>query len=166
LLELLEKHLHIDISEDQPLKIVRNGWNIKEFIGKASGKILNVLYEVISDAARSKNIYTYEVRYFSKAYKSLYGKEYAFESEDILWKELLIFLFNTDQDSPWLEYIRSIEPLEFDAGLIAEHLQSLGSNVKKIEVTEELESLYGDLENKGGRIQRVRIIGEPGVYLE
>ena len=84
----------------------------------------------------------------------------------MLWKELLIFLLNTDQESPWLDYIRSIEPLDFDGGLISEYLQSLGSDVKKIEVTEELESLYEDLENKGERIQSIRIIGEPGVYLE
>ena len=72
LLVLLEKHLHIDISDNPPLEVVRNGWNIKKFIGRASGTILNALYEVISDAARSKNIYTYEIRYLSKAYKLLY----------------------------------------------------------------------------------------------
>jgi|ERR1035437_4993548 hypothetical protein len=165
LLVLLEKHLHIDISDAPPFKIVRNGWNIKKFIGKASGKIINALYEVISDAARSKNLYTYEVRYYSKTYKLLYGKEYDFESEDMLWKELLIFFLNTDQESPWLDYIRSIEPLEFDADLIPEYLQSFGSGIKKIEVTEELESLYQDVENRGDRIQSVSIIGEQGVYL-
>lgn len=166
LLEWLEKHLNIDVSDNPPFQVVRNEWKVKKFVGKVVGKILDSLYAVIDDAARSKNIYTYEIRYFSKAYKLLYGKEYHFESDDILWKELLVFLLNTDQESQWLDYIRSIEPLDFDPGLISEYLQSLGSDIKKIEITEELESLYEDVENKGERIQRVGLIGNPNVYFD
>jgi hypothetical protein len=45
-----------------------------------------------------------EVMYFSKAYKLLYGNEYDFEIEDTVWKELLVFLVNTNQKSDWLDY--------------------------------------------------------------
>jgi hypothetical protein len=40
---------------------------------------------------------------------------------------------------------KSIKPLELDAALIDEYLQSFGSNVKKIDVSEEILSLYEDV---------------------
>jgi hypothetical protein len=39
-----------------------------------------------------------------KAYKLLYGNEYDFEVEDTVWKELLVFLVNTNQKSDWLDF--------------------------------------------------------------
>jgi len=166
ILSWLNKYLGINVEEKPPFQIVRNETRIKKFVGKVCGKILASLYEIVDEAATSKNLYTYEVRYFSKAYKLLLGKEYDFESEDVLWKELIVFLRNTRQESKWLEYINSIDPLEFDAGLISEYLQSFGSNVKKIEIVEELESLYEDVENKGERLRQIGILGDPNVCFD
>jgi hypothetical protein len=162
----LNKYLNINIEENPPLQIVRNDMRIKKFVGKVSGKILASLYSIIDEAATAKNLYTYEVRYFSKAYKLLLGKEYNFEPEDILWKELIVFLKNAQQHSKWLEYIQSIDPLEFDAGLISEYLQCFSSEVKKIEIVEELESLYDDVDKKGDRLQQVSILGDPNVFFD
>ena len=165
-LKYLKKYLDIDITENPLLEVVINERCIREFVGKTVGKIVSDLYKVISDAARSKNIYTCEVRYFSKAYKLLYGNEYDFEVEDTVWKELLVFLVNTNQKSDWLDYIKSIKPLELDAALIDEYLQSFGSNVKKIDVSEEILSLYGDVEKKDERIKMLSILGKNDVDLE
>ncbi len=165
-LEYLSKYLNIDTSENPHLNVVINERQIRTFIGKTVGRIVSSLYSVISDAARAKNIYTYEVRYFSKADKLLYGNEYDFEIEDTVWKELLIFLVNTDHESPWLKFIRNIEPLDLDAELIGEYLQSLGSNLKKIETSEEILSLYEDVENKGERIKMLSILGKNGIHFE
>lgn len=166
ILSWLNKHLKINIKENPPFQIVRNEIRVKKFVGKVSGKILDSIYTIIDEAATAKNLYTYEVRYFSKAYKLLLGKEYDFEPEDVLWKELIIFLINTPQESKWLDYIKSIDPLEFDAGLISEYLQSIGSDVKKIEIVEELKSLYEDVDNKGERFQQVGILGNPNVSFD
>ena len=69
----LNKYLDVEIEEKRPFQIVRNDMRIKKFIGKVAGKILSSLYEIVDEAATSKNLYTYEVRYFSKAYKLLLG---------------------------------------------------------------------------------------------
>jgi hypothetical protein len=75
-------------------------------------------------------------------------------------------MVNTNQKSDWLDYIKSIKPLELDAALIDEYLQSFGSNVKKIEVSEEILSLYVDVEKKDERIQMLSILGKNNVNLE
>jgi hypothetical protein len=75
-------------------------------------------------------------------------------------------LVNTNQKSDWLDYIKSIKPLELDAALIDEYLQSFGSNVKKIDVSEEILSLYEDVEKKDERIKMLSILGKNDVDLE
>jgi len=157
----LKKYLKIDIDERPPFKVVENNAKTKKFIGKSIAKLCKSLYEVISTAAKNKNLYTYELRTFSKSYKLIYGSEFDFNTEEILWRELLIFMINTKQKSAWLDHIHAIEPLDFDVGLMSDYLQCFSSDTKKIDVSEELEHLYSELENIGERIKMVEIIGDP-----
>ena len=102
LLAWLGGHLNIDVTESPPLRVVQNDDEIRRFVGRAVGKIVGAIYEIIREAAGAKGIYTYEVRDYSKAYKLLLGNEFEFYSEDILWKELLIYLMNSKDESAWV----------------------------------------------------------------
>ncbi|EGQ7769604.1 hypothetical protein MA612_004590 [Vibrio parahaemolyticus] len=145
--------------------IYRNTDKVKKYIGKLLSKIILQIYDIIRRAAQSKNIYTYEVRYGSKAYKLLLGKQFSFEHENVLWKELLIFMLSTQETSKHLEFIRAIDPLDFDVALLGDYLEAMGSDLKKISVTEELDHLYEELEDVSDRFEQLGLLSNMGSVL-
>jgi hypothetical protein len=167
LIAYIEKHLNIKI-ENNCMFATPNDARIKKFVGKIIGKICSNLYEVIQSEARSQCIYTDEIRTFSKAYKIFICKDYTFKSEDITWKEILIYLLNTKEDSPLLNFIKSIEPLDLDVGLIEEYIECFRTDLKKLEIWDKVETLYSDISNIGKRLEMLDIIGNPNVvfYLD
>lgn len=55
------------------------------------------------------------------------------------------------------------EALPFDFGSGTEHLSALLSNERKLEILDELESLYEELDKPGERFQFMSLIGDPSV---
>lgn len=159
----IEKHLKLQI-DGEPLHVTRNDARIKRFIGKVVGKIAEELFEVIHSEARRLNIFTYETLYGSKASKIFMFKKYDFLDEDIVWKELLIFLMNSDEESGQIKFTKSIEPLDLDPALAADYMQCLSSDVKKLKIMDEIETCYEELENIKERLQMLEAIGNPHVY--
>lgn len=87
--------------------------------------------------------------------------------EDVLWKELLIFLMNTKQSSGYLEFLRGIEPLDFDPALTGDYLDCFQSDAAKAMVMDELEHLYDELSGpKSERLKTMKVIGAPNVYFD
>ena len=164
--EYLKKHLKIEVSDEPPVFITKNSERIKKFIGKIIGKITSELYEIIQQSAAKLNIYTYELRWDSKAAKIYLRKEYDFIREDVLWRELLLYLMNTNEKSGQLGFMKELDPLEFDPGLVVEYLQCFGSDEKKLSNMDELEELYQELANPGERLEAIRLIGDSSVYFE
>lgn len=162
----LEKHLSVKIKDEFPFNITQNKNRFKKFIGKIVGKITTLLFDVISKEASRLNIYTSEIRYNSKATKIFLNKEFVFTNENVLWKELLIYFMNTDDESGYLKFIKDIEPLAFDPELIEDYLQCFYSDEKKIHVIEELEELYSEIENPGERLDMLNVIGNLHVYFD
>lgn len=159
----LEKHLKLEI-DDETLFVTLNENMIKNFIGKIIGKITQQLYEIISLEARRLNIYTYEIRYATKAYKIFIARQYNFFNEDILWKELLIFFVNSKNNSGEMKFIKSIKPLDFGSLLLANYMQCFGSNLKKLAfIMDELEHHYMGLENVKDRLNTIEVIGNPAI---
>ncbi len=160
----IKKHLKIAISDEFPLGITQNNQKFRKFVGKIVGKITSELYEIIKQEATRLNIYTYELRYDSKASKIFLRKEYEFTNEDILWKELLIYFVNSSETSGNLGFIKEIEPLEFDPGLDVDYLQCLGSDEKKLIILDELKELYENIDKPIERLQAISLIGNPSVF--
>lgn len=166
LLSFLTKHLSMDLNEDG-IKIARNEVRIRRFIGKLVGKISGQLYDAIHNAASSKNIYTYEIRHESKASKIFIGKEYTFENENILWKEIIVYLMNNNDHTRLLDLIREIVPLELDPGLLPDYLECLGSDTKKISNMDEVVELYSNLTDKKKRLETLEyLLGETSAYVD
>src|SRR3546814_6544506 len=100
----------------------------KKFIRKIVIRIASGLYCIIEQRTRNLGLYTYELRHGSKAAAVFLG-EANIPNEEILWKELLVFFMNTKETSGYLNFLRGIEPLNFDPELRSEEhtseLQSL-----------------------------------------
>jgi hypothetical protein len=146
LVNFLEKHLMIRIDYSNML-VTPNGWNFKKFICKVVGKISEVLYSLVEREARAQNIYTYELPIRSKASIIFLGKKYNFFDYDIVWKEFIIFLMNTDDRSGVLDFIKEIEPLNFEPALVNEYLRVFKSDIEKLSYIYEIEEFYQDILN-------------------
>lgn len=157
----VQKHLYITLNDASSIFTDENTPRIKQFIGNVVKKISTQLHGIIADRARSMSLYTYEPRTDSKAAKIFIRESFTFKDEDVLWKELLIFLLNTKDESGLLAYMRAIDPLGFDVALVQDYLQAFRSEVGKQGVLDELEALYEDVVNPGARLELLQPIGNP-----
>jgi len=144
----LEKHLQVSFLNDTPFIGNHNEDRYRKFVRRTTLAISRKLYQIISDRAIQINLYTYELRHGSKA-ESVFLREVDIAYEDVLWKELLVFFMNTKSSSGYLCFLRSIEPLEFDPGLVGDYLDAFQSDSGKALVIDELEQLYSEMEENG-----------------
>ncbi len=159
----LEKYLQLEIDDEIFLGITQNDDRAKRIIGKCIGKIAGDLFALIRKEAHRLNIYTYEIRYGSKASKVFHFAENTFNNEDILWKELLVFFMNTKEKNGILNFIREITPLEFDPALAGDYLMCFRDNIEKLAILDELEHLYEELDDVKHRLKLMSVIGETGI---
>ncbi|WP_448649548.1 hypothetical protein [Pseudomonas corrugata] len=160
----IEKELDIEITQESIFNASQNTIRIKRFVGRKIGGIASAVFEVIQKEARGLNLYTDEMRYESKAFKVFMAKEYDFNKEETLWRELLIFFVNSKDDYRYSAIIKSVEPLDFDPALAYDYLQCLIRSRKSLVVMSEAEHHYSELENPGERLAQVSLIGDPCVY--
>jgi hypothetical protein len=161
----LEKHLKIRIVDEQ-LGPTRNSPQIKNFIGRTCGKIASEMYDVVKAEAGRLGLYTYELRNPSKAAKIFLSKEYDFLTEDVLWRELVVFLVRSERTVGHVGFLRSLAPLDFDPENEVEYLQCFASTEKMLIVVDELDQLYADLADKRARLNEIGIIGNPLVFFD
>ncbi|GHA19007.1 hypothetical protein GCM10008090_30900 [Arenicella chitinivorans] len=167
LISFLDKHIELEFSSNiLGDSFVSNTRKTKKFIGKLVRKVVDEIYSVIRNESYRKNIYTYEVRSKSKAYKFILGDDVDFSLEDILWKELLIFLLSYKGKSDHLDFIKSFDPLNFDIAMLREYLDAVKNDVDKIGLIDELEYLYEDVENKSERFERLKYMNAKDVFFD
>ena len=160
------KHLNIEIKEEPSgILATKNEDRYRKFVRRVVTKISSELYAVVRARARELNLYTYELRHDSKAQTVFLGQADV-AAEEVLWKELLVFLMNTKSSSGWLEFLRGIEPLPFDQELIGDYLQCFQSNAAKATVMGELETLYDQVKDSGQRLEMMSLLGSSGVYFD
>ncbi len=159
----LNKHLKVDFPSDSSFLGTPNEDRYRKFIRRIILKISRTLYDIIKLRAGEINLYTYELRHGSKA-ESVFLREINIAEEDILWKELLVFFMNTESTSAYLEFLRSIPPLDFDPGLIEDYLDCFKSDSAKAFVMDEIEHHYAELEDDArDRLKLMQVIGAPNV---
>lgn len=163
-LQYLSTYSKVDLTHESIMGVF-NDEKAKKFFQRHVLEISRKVYESIKNRATKINLYTYELRHGSKA-ESVFLRKVKISDEDILWKELLIFFMNTKESSSYLDFIRGIEPLGFDPGLVDEYLDCFRSDSAKSLVIGELETLYEDLDNVKERYQEVNLIGQPNVCFD
>jgi len=162
LLDFLERQLRVKFEDRNSIFGHENTDQYKKFIRKIIVKIARRLYGVIEKSTRALGLYTYELRNGSKA-ESLFLGEANIPTEEVLWKELLVFFMNTKEQSGYLNFLRSIEPLNFDPGLVEDYLDCFQSHSARAQVADEMETLYEDVHDSGERLRLINIIGTPCV---
>ena len=160
----LDKHLPDEKSESSFLlwRAENLSMRHKHFMRKLVTKLTSQLFEVVRERAFELNIFTYELRSGSKAEAVFYMKADIY-AEEALWKELLIFFMNTPSSTGLLEYMRGIEPLEFDPHLAEEYLSCFSSNSAKGRVLGELEALYEMIDKPKDRLEEISLITNPNI---
>jgi hypothetical protein len=88
----------------------------------------------------------------------------------VLWKELLIFLIKAPKRSGHLRLLDEFEPLPFDPALACDYLACFGSDEKKRQVVDELESHYDELaadkKRRNDRLQLLSLVGNPSLVVD
>jgi len=165
LFDFLEQQLKITFEERNSIFGHENSDQYKKFLRKIVVKISSTLYAIVQARARELNLFTYELRSGSKAETVFLGNA-DIPSEEVLWKELLIFFMNTKESSGYLRFLRGIEPLNFDPGLVGDYLNCFQSESARADVADELETLYEDVRDKKARIEMIEAIGAPNVSFD
>lgn len=165
LVRVLSKRLQVEIENRSPLFATPNETRYRKYVRKVVTTISSELFDVIRTKASELNLYTYELRDGSKA-QSVFLSQADLPAEEVLWKELLIFLMNTKSSSGIIEFLRSIEPLDFDPELANDYLACFQSDAAKAFVVGELETLYGELDHPGERLKNMDLIANPNVCFD
>lgn len=162
LLDFLLKNIKDSMNYDDFNRTYWNNHKIKKFLGKIVAGITNQVYELIEIEARKKNIYTYELTYDSKAFKLIMNQNFNFYEENIIKKEILLYLLNNQDKSAYKDFLSNIQPLDLDIALINDYLQSLFGEVKSA-VRDEIDYLFeSQVNDTKSRLEILDAIGHIG----
>lgn len=156
LISYLKKHAGNIVEHDEVFDVTRNNEKIKNFFCKQVTTISRILYESIGKEARRLNIYTYELRYDSKAAKIFMGNDFGFVNENIALNELLVYLMNTKDQRLFYRVISDIKPLDFDYGRMGEYIEAIKKPLKRADIYDEVEALYEEIDNVKERIEHIK----------
>jgi len=158
--DLFRKYLNVDIPRERSIFALYNEDRYRRFIHRTVIKISSAIFKVVRERAY---FYTHELRHGSKA-ETIFLRKIDISDEDILWKELLVFFMNTKASSGYLNFLRGINPLDFDPEEIGDYLDCFKSDASKSFVMDEIEHYYSEMgDSRKERLEMMKIIGDPEV---
>jgi len=158
LVKFIEDELKITIDSDSIFP-TGNDSRIKNFIGRVISTIATKLYDLIRSRAYELKIFTYEISTDSKAYKIFIERQYTFEKEKFLKKEILLNLLKVKRDDGFNKFIETIDPIEFDSYDTNEYVKVLIDTHKKSQWIDELDYIYEENGLYKERFSNIDIIG-------
>lgn len=168
LISFFQKHISDSLEKDNFYNVYTNNEKIKKFLNKTVLQIIQKSYELICNEARNKNLYTYELKYDSKAFHlincSTYDK-FCLLDMKYCQKEILIWLLNDAKMSSYKKFIRDIKPLNLDIDLLDKYLKFLFGNFSST-VLSEIEYLYEKEINIKERLNSLSIIDNGSLLFE
>ncbi|WP_339280267.1 hypothetical protein [Lysinibacillus sp. FSL P2-0066] len=151
---------------------IRNNEELKDFFGRVIGSISKKYYLEIDRLARMQSIYTYEVRYGSKAEK-VFLQEFRKNSlqeqninEKIAAKELIVYLMKTKDKNPFIRYINDIEPLDFDIAMANDYLEQVIAGTISQDLVSTVEYEYLENDYSVERVRQMDVIGNSNVHFD
>lgn len=94
-LNFLKKHLKIlpvsFIGQERTIILTQD---LKDAIGEIVRGIVIPIYEIIRETAYALRLFTYEIRYGSKAYKLFIEQKFSFKNENTTKREVILKLIN------------------------------------------------------------------------
>lgn len=168
LISFFQRYIPDNLEKDNFFNVYINNEKIKKFLNKTVLKIVQKSHGLICNEARNKNLYTYELKYDSKAFHlincSTYDKFCLSDMKDCQ-KEILIWLLNNTEVSSYQKFIRDIKPLDLDIALLDEYLKFLFGNFSST-VLSEIECLYETEINIKERLNSLSVIGDSSLLFE
>lgn len=155
-----------NVTEEQGIQpMVSNSVRLKRIIGKLVGKITTVFYELVHRETTRLNLFTHEIESYSKAYKIFIAKEFTFEKERYLQKEILILLHSGKLDDGMTRLIKSIEPLPLENYSSTEYIRFLMDIRNNYNILDEMESVLEDEPMTKERSEQVSLIGRNDLFI-
>lgn len=155
----------LKVTEEKGIQpMLANNVRVKKFIGKLVGKITTELYELVRTETTRLKLFTHEIEYYSKAYKIFLAKEFTFEKERHLQKEILILLLSGKLDDGMTRLIKSIDPLPLENYGSAEYIRFLMDMRNNSNILDEMESVLEDEPMTKERIEQVSLIGRDDLF--
>lgn len=141
---------------------------IKKFIGKTCMGISNKIYSNIESLSTEQSLFTYEIRYRSKASKIFLYKEGDFHEEEIIWKELLLYLIKSENCQSIDFFLSDLQPLDFEEYDILDALDHLGSSLSLYSIRDTVKTHYedGSVTDVKSRIEQLRYLGSKLNHVE
>lgn len=152
-------------------KILINS-NVKEFIGKVIGTISKKYYKLVCDGCTKNSTYSYELYSGSKAEKVFLSNhrnnslQQQKITEMIVFKELIVYLLNTKDSNSFLRFVKEIQPLNLDIGLLNDYLSEISQGIISQSLIDEVEYLYEENSYSIERMEMVDLIGNTDVMFE
>lgn len=144
LTDWLNNHFSAGIKFDG-MFAVKNSDALRRSIGKAISKIVKPLYERIEDEARKLNLYTYEIRYDSKAFWVLIASQFDLLDADRIRMEVLIYLAASRSTGPNLKLMRSVKPLALELHEEGSYVRAALKPQAALVLEEEIEVQYEEM---------------------
>lgn len=168
LIKYICKHLQMEVPEDLSEFHVRNDDRIRKFMGKVLKKIVNDLFETISDRAGELNLYTDEMHSDSKAGKVFLCPRLDFVEEDKIKRELMLFLIHPTTSTEQIRLIRSFEPLELDPAMAPAYAKYLIDDTAEncSYVRGEVDVLYEDVKDITERFEELSLLDDEYIRFE
>lgn len=132
---------------------------MKKFIGNIVGKITTQLYELIRTEASSLGMFTYEIASNSKAFKIFIAKEFDFEKEKLMQREVCLYLLKNGPNDGLKEFVNGLDCLEFGQLYTNKYIESMFNYHKDRDVMDEMEYLYEENNIKFERVAEVTLLG-------
>jgi len=157
-IKFLQSELKIEIKNDGFFS-TPNDDRIRRFIGKLVEKTALQTYGVIRAEAGRIHIYVDEIRSESKAYKLFVAKQFTFEPERYLQRELFVHLMRSKPEKGFQEFLNTIEPLPFDGYHTNYYIKFLMDFHHHVDLQGELDTIAEDAPLKKERMEMVSLIG-------
>lgn len=168
LVAFLSNRLDIEIRVDKWFTDTPNDARIKKFLGRVVGTIARTYYATIRERAYMLNLYTYELRYDSPAYKLFLGdlKDNSFQgllfTDRIALAEFLVYLLNYDSEEEIRDFINSIKPLELGLDETKIYFNEICKGKVPTTLVDAVTSCYEEMDNVSERVRIMDALSSQG----
>lgn len=158
LIKFISKELNIEIkAELNDSTEITN--QIRNFLEKLIKTLTCQLYEIIREESYRIGTFTYEISYNSKSFKIFIAKEFNFKKENLMQREVLLYLLKELPNNEFKHFIDRIEPLQFEQLYTNKYIESVFNIHKSRSVIDEMDYLYEEQKQNKERLEDVMVIG-------
>lgn len=164
-IRFLRKHLNITpVSFIGQESTVILSQNVKDSICNIIRNIAISIYDIIHKTASILGLYTYEIRYDSKAYKVFVEQEFSFIRENTTKREIILHLISQKNvDDEYLNKLKQIKPINLEQHTQDSYIGYLMNFQTYSEIKDEIAQIYED-EHLENRVSEIGFIGEEYCY--